>query len=194
MKNYQEITLRPDTDINKYFLWQKVFQQVHLRFVDLKDDEGMVSIGISFPEYKYNDKVICLGAKLRLFAPDDEGILETFNTQKILNHFSDYIHWTSIRETPNKCSYAIYWRKQLKSNILRTARRKAKREGLSYDEALKKLERFNEQKTKAPYVNIKSHSSGHQFRLFIVKKTVSQAVTGKFNCYGLSSQSTVPEF
>ncbi len=193
MKNYQEITLRPDTEINKYFLWQKVFKKVHLRFVDLKDDNGMISIGIGFPEYQYNDQVVCLGEKLRLFALDED-TLNNCNIQKILSHFSDYIHWTGTREVPEKCSHAIYLRQQPQSSMLRTARRKAKREGLSYDEALKKLKGFNEQKIKAPYINIKSHSSGHQFRLFIVKKTVSQAVTGLFNCYGLSTQSTVPEF
>ena len=193
MKNYQEITFRSDTDINQYFLWKKIFQKVHLKFVDLQDDSGMISIGISFPEYKYNNKAVCLGSKLRLFAPDED-ILKSFNTQKILNYFSDYIHCTGIREVPKKYDHAIYWRQQPKSSVLRIARRKAKREGLSYKEALEKLKDFDEHRIKAPYINVKSHSSGHQFRLFIIKKIMKSVSVGYFNCYGLSSKSTVPEF
>ncbi len=193
MKNYQEITLRLDTDINQYFLWKKIFQQVHLKFVELQDNNGMISIGISFPGYKYNNKIVCLGSKLRLFAPDED-ILKSFNTQKMLNYFSDYIHCTSIREVPEKYGHAIYWRQQPKSSVLRMARRKAKREKISHKEALERLKNFNEQRIRAPYINVVSHSSKHYFRLFIVKKVVESSMIGNFNCYGLSSKSTVPEF
>ena len=191
MKSFQEITLRP-TEINRYFIWQKLFQKIHLKLVNLKDDKGTVYIGISFPEYKCKDK-IHLGSKLRLFAPDEDK-LKSFNTSKVLNHFSNYIHWTDIRATPDKYRHAVYWRKQPKSSLLRIARRKAKREGLSHDEALEKIKEFSEHRIKTPYINIKSSSSGHPFRLFITKKIVNKPTKGIFNCYGLSPSTTVPEF
>lgn len=192
MKYYQEVTLRPGTEINNYFIWQKIFQQIHLCFVNLQNSNGTIPIGISFPEYD-NDKIPGLGSKLRCFAAS-ENTLKELNLKNLLNYFSDYIHLTDIRKVPNKCSYARYWRQQAKSSVIRLARRKAKRKNISFDQALKQLKGFDEQKIKAPYININSQSSGQKFRLFIIKEAIKQPITGSFNCYGLSLKATVPEF
>ena len=36
MKYYLDMTLLPDTDITLDFIWQKIYQQVHIALVDNK--------------------------------------------------------------------------------------------------------------------------------------------------------------
>jgi CRISPR-associated endonuclease Csy4 len=192
MKYYIEISLLPSADINLNFLWEKVFQQVHLGLVEMKTSNGAVPIGISFPEY--NAERHELGRKMRLFAAD-KLVLETLNAPKWLRRFNDYVHLTRIRPVPDHVSaYASYTRQQSKSSKQRLARRKAKREGIELEQALKLLEDFQEQQLKNPFITMTSQSSGRRFHLFILKKEIEQPIDKGFSSYGLSPSSTVPEF
>ncbi len=188
---YLDITLRRTCDVNQYFVLQKVFQQLHIGFVEMQDADETVPIGISFPEYHPKG----LGSKLRLLSVD-ENILEKFN-DKQLAKFSDYVHLTGIRAVPSRASsYAIYRRQQPKSAsaFRRLVRRMSERESISLDEADARIVNFKQQKLKTPYINICSASSGQRFRLFIVKKSAETSAYNGFNSYGLSYTSTVPEF
>ena len=192
MKAYLDITLQHSHEINQYFVLQKVFQQLHLGFVEMQDNNGVVPIGLSFPEYLLKG----LGSKLRLLSVD-ENILEKFNAKQRLARFSDYVHLTSIRAVPAQASrYAIYQRQQPKSAsaFRRLVRRMSERESISLDEADARIVNFKQQKLKTPYINICSASSGQRFRLFIVKKSAETSAYNGFNSYGLSYTSTVPEF
>lgn len=192
MKYYIEITLLPGVDIGLYFLWEKLFHQIHIGLVNLSEGKITVPIGLSIPEY--SEKSCHLGTKLRLFSPD-EGRLETLNPGKLLSGYLDYVHLTRIREvTENIQAYAVYKRQQPKSSVERLARRKAKREGILEEEALERLKQFQEQRVKTPYINMKSISSGHRFKLFIQKQKRPSLINEGFSCYGLSNKSTVPEF
>lgn len=192
MKYYIELTLIQNADIAHYFLWEKVFQQVHLGLVEMQDTDQNVQIGISFPEYdKENFR---LGSKLRLFA-EDESILKEFDIKKWLNRLSDYVHITRIREVPDrKLTYSFYKRELIKHAKERLARRKAKRAGIEIDEALRLLKNYKEEKVKTPFINIKSQSSKQRFKLFILKEESDKLVNQGFNSYGLSNISSVPEF
>lgn len=192
MKYYIEITLLPGVDIGLHFLWEKVFQQVHLGLVKMKNPNGTVPIGISFPEYNLEKHEI--GSKLRFFAAD-KSLLDSLDIAKWLRHFNDYVHLTRIRPVPDYISaYACYLRQQPKSSKQRLARRKVKREGIELKQALKLLEGFQEKQLKNPFITITSQSSGRHFHLFILKKSAGQPVNKGFSCYGLSICSTVPEF
>jgi len=192
MKHYQDITLLPDADIGQHFVWEKVYQQIHLGLVEMQDESGKLPIGIALPGYNADKHQ--LGNKLRLLA-ETEAQLVSFNAQQWLSRLSDTVHLTGIREVPSRIqSYACYYRIQPKSNNARLARRKAKRENISVEQALAALEKFPEQRTDAPYVWIKSQSSGERFRLFIGHVEVSESVNRGFNAYGLSRQSSVPVF
>ena len=37
MKHYIEITLLPDAEVGLGFIWQKMYQQIHLALVEVKD-------------------------------------------------------------------------------------------------------------------------------------------------------------
>ena len=214
MRCYQEITLIPNADINRHFLWSKTFQQIHLGLVEIQDAQKRVPIGLSFPEYKMDEKFGILGSKLRLFATD-ESALTRFDVASRLSRLSDYVHCTGIRPVPSTVKgYAVYQREQPKTGRERLARRYAKRHNLDYETAFngkvelcakydnateceRMLMSYSEMPYKTittPFIRLKSLSSGNMFCLWIKKKEIENSLNGIFTTYGLSSAASVPEF
>lgn len=194
MKCYLEITLLPNPEVNVNFLWSKTFQQIHLGLVEMQDEHKQVSIGVSFPEYKMGDKFGVLGSKLRLFA-NEEATLVRFNASKWLDRLNDYVHCTSIRPVPEKItSHAIYRRKQPKASKHRLARRYARYRQVEYETALQHYMKLSQEKISLPYIRLKSMSSNNNFCLWIDRIETTSPAHGFFSTYGLSTQSTVPEF
>ncbi len=198
MRNYIEITLLPDVDITLNFLWEKVYQQLHLALVEIQDSDKTVPVGVAFPEYRCNteENIYQLGSKVRLFSPTSE-TLEAVNINQWLSRLTDYVHVSSIRDVSEKNqSYAIFRRSQPKNNSHKMARRKAKREGISVDQALAYFKGRKEQYSLAPFVRIKSLSSNNQYRLIILQEEANKNHgKGVFSTYGLSKNgSTVPSF
>lgn len=200
MKYYIEVKLLADTEITLGFIWQKVYTQMHLALVELKDENDTVDIGFSFPFY--NNHSFPLGDTLRVFAKSKER-LEALNINKWLKRLADYTTVDDIKEVPNDIKgYVTFGRKQFKSNaeIRRLAKRYAKRNDISEEEALKNYEQTEKKYTKLkeenklPFINIKSLSKGHPIKIFIVKKEVEIEENGVFSTYGLSNVSTLPYF
>lgn len=194
MNYYVEITLLPNSDINLFSLWSKVFQQIHLGLVEMQDDKSQVPIGVSFPEYVIGEKYSLLGGKCRLFA-QDETRLARFDTAKWLARLSDYVHCTGVRPVPTKLSgHAVYRRVQPKTNPERLARRYAKRHGISLDEALSRYCNMESVSIQMPFIRLKSLSNKEEFCLWIAKVMATEATSGSFSSYGLSATTAVPEF
>jgi len=193
MQYYQQITLLPTPEVGVYFLWEKVYQQIHLALVEIQDESGHVSVGVAFPGY--TKKPWALGNQLRLFAPDEETLHKLSITQW-LQRLSDYVHITAVRPVLRTQGHVIYQRRQPKSSLERLARRKARRHNISFEQAVESLGNFREEKQiRSPYIQLKSQSSQQRFHLFIAKKEVAQAQSGYFNTFGLSLEAaTVPEF
>ncbi len=199
MRYYQEVTLLPSQEISLAFLWTKVFRQLHLGFVSMKDEKDCIPVGVSFPGYQLPSRERgkkvpgSMGNVIRLFAEDTD-TLEKLGADKYLERLRDFVHITRIRPVPEKTSgYAVYHRVHSAKSIAQKARRYAKRHDISYEEAEK---RFSEEnlEVKLPYMQISSLTNRNQFSLFIKKEMKGQQTNGKFNVYGLSSDSTVPEF
>lgn len=206
MNRYIEITLLPNTDINLFSLWSKVFQQIHLGLVEMQNDQKQQPIGVSFPEYVMGEKYSVLGGKLRLFA-EDEATLAKFDAAKWLSRLSDYVHCTSIRPVPEQLiGHAIYQRQQPKTNKERLARRYAKRHKLDFEAALNGTVVLRGRSTqfrycdmpqptiKTPFIRLQSLSSEQTFCLWIKKTLVSAPATAHYSSYGLSATAAVPEF
>ncbi len=200
MKYYQDITLLPDAEANLGFLWQKVYTQVHIALADNKMADGNSAIAVAFPLYR--DKVYPLGNQLRLFS-ETEQQLEALNVSQWLNRLTDYTHIKPIKPVPSSINeYAVFKRKQIKSNIERKARRRAKHLNKPYDEVLAYLQAENEQakkdiyQTKLPFIQLESLSSTskNKYKLFIAYERQKESIKGNFNCYGLSKTATVPWF
>lgn len=191
MHYYQDITLIPDAESSLGFIWRKVYSQVHLALVESK--KRGVSVAIAFPAY--SDSAFPLGNKLRLFAGDEQTLVN-LNLGHWLKRLQDYCHTTSIRSVPSTHKHVRYSRRQFKSNPERLARRRAKRHNETMENALKHYKSFSEPKSNVPFVKMASLSTGgnHEFRLFIEQAVCDEAISGDFNSYGLSKTATVPWF
>ncbi len=101
MNHYIEVTLIKNDDFSPYELWSRIFTQLHIAFAEIKDDTDKVNIGISFPQYHFNQekRIGFLGEKIRLFA-SSEADLQTLDIKKRLDRLADYVHISSIREVP----------------------------------------------------------------------------------------------
>lgn len=197
MNFYQDITLLPDAEITLGFLWQKVYQQIHIALVENKIAENKSAIAVAFP--KYGSKGFPLGNKLRLLA-DNDAQLETLAMEKWLSKLNDYCHIKSIKATPTEINiYACYKRKQFKSNLLKEAQRRAQYKNETLEEALTHFQHY-ETACDLPYINMTSLSmpetqnASNHFRLFIEQELHDKPREGQFNCYGLSKTATVPHF
>ena len=204
MEYYQEVKFLPDDDISIHFLWSKVYKQLHLALAGIKNENNKVNIGFSFPDYRYDAQKGSgfLGEKLRIFA-SVEDTLTNLKVQTWLERYLDYVHISSIKAVPYEKveGYAIFKRKQVKSSAERLARSDVKKGRYEYQEALEHHRKFIKS-TNLPYVQILSDSSSekielkdkHCFKLFIEKLNADKSETQVFSTYGLSSESSVPEF
>jgi CRISPR-associated endonuclease Csy4 len=200
MKYYLDITLLPDAEANLGFLWQKVFQQVHIALVDNKvgDNESAVALSV----VNYGDKDFPLGNQLRLLANTDEA-LQKLDIHRWLNRLSDYCHIKPIKPVPTDVTqYACFKRKPVKS-IEKKAQRRAVHLNKPYDEVLAYLRNENRsEECKLPFINLESQQTKKRselgestnFLLFVERAFVDKPVDGKFDCYGLSKTATVPWF
>lgn len=195
MRYYVELTLLPNPEVDLYFLWSKVFQQVHLGFVERQDDQKQSVIGVSFPECKQDARFATLGSKLRLFSPSQVE-LEALDVRQWLDKLTDYVHISSIRPVPEKVTdYAVYQRIQPKTGRDRLVKRYLKRHPeVTQEQAISYYEAFADEQLTLPFIQLHSLSSGHPFRIWIQPKTVAEAREGKFSCYGLSSDTSLPNF
>ncbi len=202
MRYYIELTLIQAPETPLYFLWEKIYQQLHLALVKIKDQSDRVAIGAAFPNYTFDEeKKIChLGSKLRLFAKTSVEF-EKLNLSQWLARLTDYVHITSIRTVPEKVDgYAYFLRFQPKSSNERLARRRANKLKIEYSKALKFFEDTENRKlsykcvSSLPYINMRSVTYGKHFKLFVQKQGAQQSQKGMFSCYGLSKTTTVPLF
>lgn len=216
MKYYIDITLLPDAEANLGFLWQKVYQQVHIALVEngfLSDETFRTknnkfeplrksNIAVSFPSY--NDKDYPLGNKLRLFALNKDQ-LEQLNIAKWLSRLTDYYHVTSIKEVPSDITqFVVFQQFRIKTNFIKKAQRRAKHLNKPLDEVIAYMQKEDKARgllytSKLPFIMTKSLSEQQSRRLFIKQTLVKQPSNGLFSCYGLSSSNkdktaTVPWF
>ena len=200
MNYYIEVTLIGNDKFSTYELWSQLYPQLHLTLVEVKNADNKVNIGFSFPQYRFHqDKGVgFIGTKLRLFAKS-ESDLKKLDIRKWLDRLEDYVHITSIRDVPSEIKgYAVYKRKQVKTNAQRLARHRVKRGDIGFDEALARYSNVVTT-TNLPYIEMKSLSTSDQqsekrFKLFIEKQSADKSENQVFSTYGLSSESSVPEF
>jgi CRISPR-associated endonuclease Csy4 len=199
MTFYQELTLLPDElsqecdDVGIHFLWSKIYTQLHLALVEMKDEHGQTPIGVSFVNYQGQGKQSLLGNKLRVFAPSSVE-LEQLNPTKWLTRFTDYVHLTSIKNVPDEHSHLVVSRVQTPASQSNKARRYAKRHDMSLEAAEKLYEGYQPKSKNLAFIQLKSLSSAHDFVLCIQQSPAQFNQVGTFSTYGLSSTSTVPHW
>ncbi|MBE0471094.1 MAG: type I-F CRISPR-associated endoribonuclease Cas6/Csy4 [Methyloprofundus sp.] len=188
MKYYQEITLLPSPEVSINFLWQKLYQPLHLLMVETKSQSATEWLRVSFPQYTQS----FLGEKLRVFA-ETEAVLQKMDFKKKFRNYDDYLHITEIRQTPESINGLIMFKRyQPKQNSQSHAARLAKRHGLKVDEAFKLLNA--KPPLQLPFINLKSLSTKQDYRLRIQKQSIdsSQQQEITYNAYGLNNP--IPDF
>lgn len=213
MKYYIELTLIENKKYTLYELWSKVYTQIHIAFADYKNSTGSFAHGVSFPEYRFNDKakIGFIGGKLRIFA-SSESQLKDLNLSEWLSLLTDYVHITSIKDVPNQIDgHLVYQRKRVKgaSRIEKEMREKAQiwaeKSGKPLKECLTELEKTKPAATcHLPFIFLNSEETkkrspdaSNRYQLFIEMQRVGEAKKGLFDSYGLSSKesmSSVPDF
>jgi len=205
MKYYLDITLLPDAEANLGFLWQKVYQQIHLMLVENKVSEQDSAIAVSFPHY--DDGAFPLGDKLRLLGKTEKA-LDDLKVGQWLSRLDDYVHIKGIKPVPDSVNqYVFFKRKQFKSpdklreGVDEQAKKLAAKNNFDVHEVkqrlLASLAKF-ETKSSLPFINVTSLSTDKNrpveeqgsFKLFIEKQTVTSRNNKQlFTCYGLSRRT-----
>lgn len=221
MRFYQEITLMKTPEISPYFIWSKLYTQLHLALVEQQNPDKSVNFGVSFPNYKCFEKdeevIGVLGEKLRVFA-NSQAVLEQLNLPHWFSRLADYLHTSSIKEVPSDVTeYLQVTRYRPNLNMEKLTRRFMQRESkrlnkeISFEEAQKiQNQRFVDKEKVTlgaakshyssprvkdlPYIKMKSLSGKREFSLLINQQPVEQQQQGSFSTYGLSSNATVPNW
>jgi CRISPR-associated endonuclease Csy4 len=192
MKYFIELTLLPNVEISLHFIWQKLYQQIHIALAENKIEGNASAVGVSFPEYSAGK--FFLGTKLRLFS-EDEKLLEDMQCEKWLSRFRDYVLVQPISVVPEKITeYACFRQIKMRGSKEKLARRRVKRHGEALPQALAHFADYEEEQSKLPFINMLSQTTGQHFRIFIEVQVKKQSQAGSFSCYGLSSKTTVPLF
>ncbi len=200
MKYYQEITILPDPEIDMYFIWQKLYTQLHIALADLYNQHGIDSIGVSFPEYAFEKKVkekviTSLGRKLRVFANSKED-LRKLNLDTWLERLDDYVHIKKPNEVGDKAtSYVSVQRYRFKPIELQ-AQSLAKKLEISYEKAMETVEN-RKPEMKLPFIKLHSQTNKIDYYLQILQQPMAidgQANDNKdgekaFNVYGMTGMS-----
>ena len=198
LTHYCELTIIPDPDITPYFIWSKLFTQLHIALADVKNEHGIDTIGISFPDYHYDDnqeKSSKLGLKLRVFAPT-QNELETLNLDKWLERLTDYVHIKGIKEVPtDKATGFVSVQRYRFKPIEVQVESLAKKMKISDDEAMAIVAKRRPE-LKLPFIKMFSESNKTHYPLQILQQS-SEAKVGRFTVYGMNGMTdsvTVPQW
>lgn len=223
MNYYIELQLLPNEETNLGFIWQKVFQQVHIALVEhgyessrkLKHGDTKSlrnsNIAVSFPEYQ--NHAFPLGSKLRLFA-NTKVELANLNIHVWLNRLTDYVAVGEIDLVPQDATQVVFKQKRFKGE-----QRLAKSNQNKIEHLKKKFgDNFNPQyeklslpkkfeKSGLPFIQLESQETKRRdggrglFQIFIEKSECdvtsnSTLAASQYCCYGLAlnSRATVPWF
>lgn len=184
MNYYIDIKVLPDPEFTPSILMNALFAKFHRALVEA----GHGEVGVSFPQAQKT-----LGDRLRLHG--SLSVLQRLMGISWLKGLTDYTSVSAITPVPDNCQYRVVKRVQAKSSVERMYRRSVKKGWLTTEEAEIRANDHMEQYLKLPFVQLKSHSSGQEFRLFIQQgKLLDSPEEGKFSAYALSCEATIPWF
>jgi len=185
--HYIDLTIIPDEETSVPQLMGTLYEKLHLTLVKAQTD----NVGVSFPNYRPNAKT--LGSMLRLHASEEE--LNALMAHDWLKGLRDYVKVTAIAPVPADAEHRTVYRKQFKTNVNRLRRRRMKRKGETVEEVIKAIPDEAARRPNLPYVWMRSQSTSQRFCLFIeMGRTQKTPSAGRFSCYGLSNEATIPWF
>jgi len=200
MKYYQEITLLDSDEKLLYEIWSDVYIQLHIALADLKNKHAIDTIGVSLPNYRYEEKkgqtFAMLGNKLRIFAPSQKD-LETLHLDNWLERLTDYVHVKLINEVGDKAKGHVVVRRYRHKNVLKQAEAFAEHKGITLEAALIHCSKHKQDNKPYPYINLRSISNNQPYALSIIQEMEDNEIQGSFNSYGINNVAdsvTVPHW
>ncbi len=200
MKYYKEITLLDSDEKSIYEIWSEVYMQLHIALADVRNKHAIDTIGVSLPNYRYEEKkgqtFAMLGNKLRVFAPSQKD-LETLHLDNWLERLTDYVHVKRINEVGDKAKGHVVVRRYRHKNVLKQAEAFAEHKGITLEAALIHCAKYKQDNKPYPYINLRSISNNQPYILSIIQEMVDNEVKGSFNSYGINNAAdtvTVPHW
>lgn len=185
--HYVDLTVLPDAETGVAPLLGALYDRLHRALVQ----HDLDSIGVSFPRYSVMPRN--LGDTLRLHGSD--AVLQGLMSDDWMRGVRDHVRSTRLSPVPEGTAHRVVMRKQFKSNVERLRRRRMKRKGETAEQAALALPDSAAEKPTAPYVHLRSLSTGQAFCLFITLGPLQETpCEGRFNTYGLGEGTTVPWF
>lgn len=174
--SYLDVVVRPDEETRASVLLSGLFEQVHRELAARR----LTSVGVSFPEANEEGG---LGTRLRLHGREDE--IRPLGEMPWLVRALDYYRTTPVRSVPDE--HAVRVVRRLQPNLSAAkVRRLLARKSVTPERAKELLEGRGE--LTAPYVQIRSGSSGQRFKLFFEQVPVEGASRDwRFNAYGFGA-------
>ena len=187
MDYYIDITLLPDPEFPPTTLMNALFSKLHRGLVDY----GGRDIGVSFPDVAPDNRT--LGTRLRLHGSNRA--LELLMGNGWTQGMRDHIEIGPTTAVPVGTSHRVVHRVQAKSSPDRLRRRQMARRAIDPDAARIAIPDSAAELLTLPYVEIRSRTTGQQFKLFIEHLPLQASPTrGEFGTYGLSQTGSVPWF
>lgn len=184
MDSYIDLVLQADEEVPIYFIRNKVFAKFHKVLNDLKQ----TAIGVSFPKYKTK-----LGSTIRIHGEKSD--LDILQQKNWLGGLAGYCIVSDVLPIPeNIKGYRTISR--IRQNMSNSKlQRLIKRGSISSEETKAYEAKMLATGLDNPYLELESISNGHKHRRYIQFGYVSdQAVSGKFDQFGLSKTATIPWF
>lgn len=179
--SYVDIVARPDADTTASVLLSALFEQLHREFVAC----ALTTVGVVFPEARTG---VGLGDRLRLCGPEED--LRSLAAMSWLLRASDYYRVGALREVPTDHERRVVRRLQPNLSAAKI-RRLLKRGSVTEERAAELLE--GKGRLDAPFVQLRSSSSGQRFKLFFEQVSVGVGrAEDRFNAYGFGA--AVPWF
>ncbi|GFO72460.1 CRISPR-associated endonuclease Csy4 [Bathymodiolus japonicus methanotrophic gill symbiont] len=175
MNHYIDILIKPDAEMRKNVLLNKVYTKLQKALFTLNS----TGIGVSFPQYK-----VMLGNRLRIHGIEEK--LTELQATDWLGGSAGYCDVSPIQAIPNEVVYRTISRKQ--SNMTEAKlRRLIKRDSISLDEIKGYKAKMFQKWLDNPYLELDSLSNGHKHRRYIAfGEPVKSNSEGKFDFFGLS--------
>ncbi len=196
MRKYVQISLIPDevSGITLPVLMSHVVQALHNLFVQIKDNRGSVSYGLSFPGY--DEQKPTLGNQVRVHGLEKD--LHSLGLSNALDPLQDYVELSSPRQVPaaKQKGYVAYSRLRHDHGKEKLIKRRMKRHGVTREKAEEFYADYQQNYfPEYPFVMMRSASTGsQQYPLYLKRVFLDTQGEGKFNTFGINPSAGVERF
>jgi len=183
MDYYFDIRVKPDAEMRKNVILNKVYTKFHKALSELNSN----NIGVSFPEYN-----IMLGCVLRIHGTETN--LQKIQSSQWLGGLIGYCQISTIQIVPEQVKYRTVSRIQSTMSPSKL-KRLIKRGSINDAEVSQYKAKMFQKGLDNPYLELESATNSHLHRRYLSFGGLRNSPTeGLFDHFGLSKIATIPWF